>query len=123
MRLMCPEKHAASLKTQYWKCTASFNTKDEMSMSGCLAFDTVKDIAVKLIPCVATCSIEALIITHHPDSKVRGARMGPTWGLQDPGGPHVGPMILVIWAYLHPTRESEQETCNLMRLGRVVWHL
>ena len=32
-----------------------------------------------------------------PDSKVYGANMGPTWGRQDPGGPHVGPMNLVIW--------------------------
>ena len=32
-----------------------------------------------------------------PDSKVYGAYMGPTWGRQDPGGPHVGPMNLVIW--------------------------
>ena len=23
--------------------------------------------------------------------------MGPTWDRQDPGGPHVGPMILAIW--------------------------
>ena len=23
---------------------------------------------------------------------VHGANMGPTWGGQDPGGPHVGPM-------------------------------
>ena len=27
-----------------------------------------------------------------PDSKVHGAYMGPTWGRQDPGGPHVDPM-------------------------------
>ena len=26
-----------------------------------------------------------------PDSKVHGANMGPIWGQQDPGGPHVGP--------------------------------
>ena len=32
-----------------------------------------------------------------PDSKVYGANMGPIWGLQDPGGPHVGPMNLAIW--------------------------
>ena len=32
----------------------------------------------------------------HPDSKVRGANMGPTWGQQDPGGPHVGPTNLAI---------------------------
>ena len=33
------------------------------------------------------------------DSKVHGAIMGPSWGRQDPGGPHVGPMNQVI--YLH----------------------
>ena len=32
-----------------------------------------------------------------PDSKVHGANMGPIWGRQDPRGPHVGPMNLVIW--------------------------
>ena len=41
-----------------------------------------------------------------PDSKVYGAYMGPTWGRQGPGGPHVGLMNLAIWAhwltnYLH----------------------
>ena len=30
--------------------------------------------------------------TMSPDSKVHGANMGPIWGRQDPGGPHVGPM-------------------------------
>ena len=32
-----------------------------------------------------------------PDSKVHGVNMGPIWDRQDPGGPHVGPMNLVIW--------------------------
>ena len=33
-----------------------------------------------------------------PDSKVDGANMGHTWGRQDPGGPHVGPMnFTTIW--------------------------
>ena len=32
-----------------------------------------------------------------PDSKVHLANMGPIWGRQDPGGPHVGPMNFVIW--------------------------
>ena len=31
-----------------------------------------------------------------PDSKFQGANMGPIWGRQDPGGPHVGPMYLAI---------------------------
>ena len=34
---------------------------------------------------------------NRPDSKVHGANMGPTWGRQDPGGPHVAPMNLAIW--------------------------
>ena len=34
-----------------------------------------------------------------PDSKVYGANMGSTWGRQDLGGPHVGPMDLAIWDY------------------------
>ena len=32
------------------------------------------------------------------DSKVHGANMGPIWGRQDPGGPHVGPVNFAIWA-------------------------
>ena len=32
----------------------------------------------------------------YPDSKVRGANMGPTLVLSVPNGPHVGPMDLVI---------------------------
>ena len=38
-----------------------------------------------------------------PNSKVYGANMGPTWGRQDPGGPHVGPMN---FASLAPTRQQ-----------------
>ena len=33
----------------------------------------------------------------YPDSKFHGANMGPIWGRQDPGGPHVGPMNFAIW--------------------------
>ena len=36
--------------------------------------------------------------TNHPDSKVHGANMGPTWVLSAPDGPHVGPMNLAIRA-------------------------
>ena len=34
-------------------------------------------------------------------AKVHGANMGPIWGRQDPGGPHVGPMNLAIWEYAY----------------------
>ena len=39
-------------------------------------------------------------INTNSDSMVYGANMGPTWGRQDPGGPHVGPMNLAIWEYI-----------------------
>ena len=32
-----------------------------------------------------------------PDSRVHGASMGPIWGREDPGGPHVGLMNFAIW--------------------------
>ena len=34
-----------------------------------------------------------------PDSKVRGANMGPTWVLSAPDGPHVGTMNLAIMVW------------------------
>ena len=40
----------------------------------------------------------ASIAKIYPVSKVHGASMGPTWGRQAPGGHHVGPMNLAIWA-------------------------
>ena len=33
---------------------------------------------------------------NNADSKGHEAYMGPTWGRQDPGVPHVGPMIIAI---------------------------
>ena len=34
-----------------------------------------------------------------PDSEVHGANMGPTWGRQEPGGPHVDHVNLATWDY------------------------
>ena len=36
----------------------------------------------------------------NPDSKIYGTNMGPIWGRQDPGGPHVGPMNFPVWEIL-----------------------
>ena len=44
-----------------------------------------------------------------PDSKVHGAYMGPTWGRQDPGGPHVGP-----WSLLSTTRHPPSSLPSLL---------
>ena len=54
-------------------------------------------LLIKGVPSVL--SIANTVVTT-PDSKVHGANMGPIWGRQDPGGPHVGPMNLAIWAQL-----------------------
>ena len=42
----------------------------------------------------------------HPDSKVHGANMGPTWVLSAPGRPHVGPRNLAIRAGI-PGKQKE----------------
>ena len=39
-------------------------------------------------------------ITMHPDSKVHGVNIGPIWGRQYPGEPHVGPMNFALWGTL-----------------------
>ena len=45
---------------------------------------------------------DAILKNSNPDSKVHGANMGPTWGRQDPGGPHVGHVNLAIWEHIGP---------------------
>ena len=50
--------------------------------------------------------------TRAPDSKVPGANMGPIWGRQDPGGPHVGPRNFAIWGQISEKRDCIWETNN-----------
>ena len=40
-----------------------------------------------------------------PDSKVHEANMGPIWGRQDLGGPHVDPINFAIWAVIQNLHE------------------
>ena len=49
-------------------------------------------------PCYIKILLYLVFPDRYPDSKVHGANMGPIWGRQDPGGPHVGPINLSIWA-------------------------
>ena len=37
-----------------------------------------------------------MLVKGATDSKVHGTNMGPIWGRQDPGGPHVGPINFAI---------------------------
>ena len=52
-----------------------------------------------------------------PDNKVHEANMGPTWGPQDPGGPHVGPMSLDIRVYCKMWYNNGCY-CNVMLLNK-----
>ena len=54
-----------------------------------------------------------------PDIKVYGANMGPIWGRQDPGGPHVGQMNFAIWV-LRANYISCESSANLCKLGENV---
>ena len=51
------------------------------------------------------------------DSKIHGANMGPTWGHQDPGGPHVGHTNLAIWdvSMLHTLWPLTQTKCTSLQ--------
>ena len=53
---------------------------------------------------------------HRPDSEARGAYMGPTWGRQDPGGSHVGPMNFAIRAIFRVTDSplAVQRDCGIV---------
>ena len=55
--------------------------------------------------------------SNHPDSNVHVANMGPTWGRQEPGGPHVGHTDFAIWAYDYQNVVKEFLTRNLGRFS------
>ena len=40
--------------------------------------------------------------------------MGPIWGRQDPGGPHVGPMNFAIWVLAWLSRDSPTSTTECL---------
>ena len=47
-----------------------------------------------------------------PDNKVHGAHMGPTWGRQGPGGPHVGHMNLAFWDVMSFVNLTSEQYCS-----------
>ena len=55
------------------------------------------------------------VMHRYLDSKVPAANMGPIWGRQDPGGPHVGPMNFAIWVvpYILPLNHSFLAVSNI----------
>ena len=61
-------------------------------LAGVLADYQYWSVAAIDLDNVRTASLAECMSYNYPDSKVHGANMGPTWGLQDPGGPHIDPM-------------------------------
>ena len=57
-------------------------------------------------------------MNNYPDSKVHQANMGPIWGRQDPGGPHVGPMNFANWVVLNGAQSTHMR--RLVSLFNVV---
>ena len=56
------------------------------------------------------------------DNKVHGAYMGPTRGLEDPGGPHVGPMNLAIREIVMNVCPNDQQlTLLFIAKKKCVW--
>ena len=69
-------------------------------------------------PHASPVSDRAVTISANPDGKVHGANMGPNWGRQGPGGPHVGPMNFTIWEDLH--RATSHTACYLKRWSHML---
>ena len=49
-----------------------------------------------------------IVFKYTPDSKVHGANLGPIWGWQNPGGPHVGPVNIAILDSLYHSAYSDE---------------
>ena len=60
---------------------------------------------------------------NYADSKVHGANMGPIWGRQDPGGPHVGSMNFAIWVHMYfsVVRNWQRDLANSRDIFNVNW--
>ena len=88
------------LRTRCWQsCVAALCETTDKSVRNALGkiiviYWTCQDISTVSGPWFGVAS------QTFPDSKVHGANMGPIWGWQDPGGPHVGPMNFAIWVFL-----------------------
>ena len=87
-------------------------------IQGCF---TSKKATIRLCRCQWGNPGEKINQNHNTDSKVHGANMGPSWGWQDPGGPHVGPMNFAIWE--HNKRQESLKCQHISRDICSVWSL
>ena len=68
---------------------------------------TCKYLYINKLPLLFICLYFVFLLScsnhNTPDSKVYGANMGPIWGRQDPGGPHIGPVNFAVWEWIWPS--------------------
>ena len=80
-----------------WEYIVCINNNDGFKMITHLkyirAFPNIWHLCTRLFPVIIDLNPQWTA----PDSKIHGANMGPIWGRQDPGGPHVGPIKSAIW--------------------------
>ena len=62
-------------------------------------------------------------ISTFPDSKVHGANMGPIWGRQDPGGPHVGPINFAIWELYYLCMNDLKQMISIIYWFSNIYHV
>ena len=79
----------------YSNCQTSLFAPKFSSLNNIKSKEYVKDLG--LTKQLSIMSADLAPLGPNPDSKVHGAYMGPTWGQQNPGGPHVDPMSLAIF--------------------------
>ena len=76
-----------------------YHYKDKMIVRWCYLYDG-NYCTWKEGLCIEIAPSRFLLSYVFPENKVHEAYMGPTWGRQDPGGPHVGPMNLAIRVFI-----------------------
>ena len=68
--------------------------------------------------------LKSSLNNNSPESKVHEAYMGPTWGRQDPGGSHVGPVNLAIRVSIGSgsNRLNWWQAITLTSVDPSLWH-
>ena len=81
----------------YWLCRYMEMCPFQLMSTYCRMYTSENKVSIG-----STASAIAMLRTQcsHP-CKVHRANMGPTWGRQDPGGPHVSHTNLAIWDLRH----------------------
>ena len=71
---------------------------------------------LNVCPNASEATLNNVWVETYPNSKLHWSDMGPIWGRQDPGGPHVGPINLAIWV------TSTKHSAHFVHKQRVLMH-